>query len=86
MTGHSGSSVLLMDEKVPGTVKCWLNGSSIVHKGKRWLAYRIEMKKWFMWSRICLVELNEKWTPIPGTNKLLPLHTRVGGWGAEDVS
>jgi len=84
MTGHSGSSVLLMDEKVPGTVKCWLNGSSIVHKGKRWLAYRIEMKKWFMWSRICLVELDDNWTPIPGTNRLLPLHTRFDGWGAED--
>lgn len=84
VTGNGGLSVLLMDEKAPGTVKCWLNGSSVVHKGKRWLAYRIEMKKWFMWSRICLVELDEKWTPIPGTNKLLPLHTRFGGWGAED--
>jgi predicted GH43/DUF377 family glycosyl hydrolase len=84
VTGHSGSSVLLMDEKVPGTVKCWLNGSSIVHKGKRWLAYRIEMKKWFMWSRICLVELDKTWAPIPGTNKILPLHTRFDEWGAED--
>lgn len=75
---------LTYGEKEPGTVRCWLNGSSVVHKGKRWMAYRIEMKRWFMWSRICLVQLDEKWTPIPGTNKLLPLHTRFDGWGAED--
>lgn len=76
--------LLSQREKDPGTVRCWLNGSSIVHKGKRWLAYRIEMKRWFMWSRICIVQLDEKWAPIPGTNKLLPLHTRFDGWGAED--
>ena len=73
-----------MGEKEPGKVLCWLNGSSVVHKGKRWLAYRIEMKRWFLWSRICLVQLDEKWNPIPGTDKLLPLHTRFDGWGAED--
>jgi hypothetical protein len=73
-----------MGEKEQGKVLCWLNGSSVVHKGKRWMAYRIEMKRWFLWSRICLVQLDEKWNPIPGTNKLLPLHTRFDGWGAED--
>ena len=74
----------LQGEKEPGKVRCWLNGSSIVHKGKRWLAYRIELKRWFLWSRVCLVQLDDKWTPIPGTNKLLPLHTRFDEWGAED--
>lgn len=75
---------LRLGEDKPGTVRAWLNGSSIVHKGKRWLVYRVEMKRWFMWSRICLVQLDDKWTPIPGTNQLLPLHTRFDGWGAED--
>jgi len=75
---------LRLGEAEPGKVLCWLNGSSIVHKGKRWLAYRIEMKRWFLWSRICLVQLDKEWKPIPGTNRLLPLHTRFDGWGAED--
>ena len=75
---------LRLGEAEPGKVLCWLNGSSIVHKGKRWLAYRIEMKRWFLWSRICLVQLDKEWKPIPGTNRLLPLHTRFDQWGAED--
>lgn len=75
---------LIQGEKEPGKVRCWLNGSSVVHKGKRWLAYRIELKRWFLWSRVCLVQLDDNWTPIPGTNKLLPLHTRFDGWGSED--
>lgn len=75
---------LRLGESEPGKVLCWLNGSSIVHKGKRWLAYRIEMKRWFLWSRICLVQLDKEWKPIPGTNRLLPLHTRFDQWGAED--
>lgn len=80
----SRDNFLTYGEKEPGTVRCWLNGSSVVHKGKRWMAYRIEMKRWFLWSRICLVQLDDKWTPIPGTNRLLSLHTRFDGWGAED--
>ena len=56
----------------------------MVHKGKRWLAYRIEMKRWFLFTQICLVELDDQWLPIKGTDRILPLHTRFDNWGAED--
>jgi hypothetical protein len=72
------------DSPEPGKVLAWFNCSSITHKGKRWFVYRTECLRWFMWSRINLVQLDENFTPVPGTNVILPLHTRFDGWGAED--
>lgn len=68
----------------PGRVLAWFNASSVVHNGKRWMAYRTECKRWFIWSRISLVQLDEAFKPIPGTNVLLPLKSRFDGWGVED--
>lgn len=79
---------LLRSEKEPGTVRAWLNGSSIVFKGKRLLAYRTEMKQWWMWSRLHMVELDEHFQPVLGTNRMLNVPTRFDAgdefWGAED--
>jgi len=75
---------MVMDSSEPGKVLAWFNCSSVVHKGKRWMAYRTECKRWFIWSRISLVQLDDEFVPVPGTNVLLPLHTRFDGWGAED--
>ncbi len=68
----------------PGQVLAWFNASSVVHEGKRWLVYRTECKRWFMWSRVNIVQLDHQMHPIPDTNRLLPLTTRFDGWGAED--
>lgn len=76
LTGGPATSV--------GKVGAWFNASSVVFKGKRWMTYRTECKRWFLWSRINLVQLDQDFIPIPGTNKLLPVHTRFDGWGAED--
>jgi hypothetical protein len=68
----------------PGQVLAWLNASSVVHKGKRWMVYRTECKRWFMWSQISLVQIDHAMHPIPDTNRILKLQTRFDGWGAED--
>lgn len=68
----------------PGRVMAWFNASSVVHEGKRWMAYRTECRRFFLWSRISLVELDQNFQPVPGTNQILPLETRFDGWGAED--
>lgn len=67
-----------------GKVKAWFNASSVVFKGKRWMCYRTECKRWFLWSRINLVQLDSNFIPITGTNKVLEVHTRFDKWGAED--
>lgn len=74
-----------MNAPEPGKVAIWLNNSSIAHKGKRWMSYRTECKRWFMWSKTSLVQLDENLVPIPGTNQMLRLHTRFDGWNAEDA-
>lgn len=75
-------------ESEPGKVRAWLNGSSIVYNGKRYLIYRTECKRWNHWSRLSMCELNKSFNPIDGTNKLLNINTRfvdgVTFWGAED--
>lgn len=68
----------------PGQVFAWFNPSSVVHEGKRWMAYRTECKRWFLWSRINIVQIDYAMHPIPGTNRVLDLKTRFDGWGAED--
>ena len=68
----------------PGQVLAWFNASSVVHEGKRWMAYRTECKRWFMWSQISVVQIDHAMIPIPGTNRILKLQTRFDGWGAED--
>lgn len=68
----------------PGQVLAWFNASSVVHEGRRWMAYRTECKRWFMWSRVNLVQIDHEMHPIPGTSRILDLPTRFDGWGAED--
>lgn len=75
---------LRMGSSDVGKVQAWFNGSSLLHDGHRFLVYRTECKRWFMFSRISFVQLDENFDPIPGTNRELPLHTRFDGWGAED--
>ena len=71
-------------QDITGKVWAWFNPASILWKGKRWLAYRTECSPMWHWTRTSLVNLDEEFRPIAGTNKILDLPTGFGRWGAED--
>ena len=53
-------------------------------RGKQWMVYRSECLPMCHYSRVNLIELDERYQPRPGTNRLLTLPTEFDDWGAED--
>jgi hypothetical protein len=71
-------------QDITGKVWAWFNPASVRWKEKRWLAYRTECSPLWHWTRTSLVNLDEEFRPIAGTNRILDLPTGFGRWGAED--
>lgn len=58
----------------------WFNCSWIEFKGKRFLAYRLESAPFCRTIQIGLVEIDDNFSPIESTNKVLQLHARLQGY------
>lgn len=69
---------------LPLRVTHWFNNSIIRYNGKLLMSYRMDMSPFTEYTRLAIVELEEDYTPIKSSNRILDLKTPNDGFSAED--